>query len=136
MQLYKLFLIFLLFTYIFSICADGTGSSVEECFNREFSDEERDDNAVICCLVSPSNGEGDNICYYAKQVTYDQILNGKKDIETEGGSVVFHCKSEDKTTEKEKDSETETKTKTEKEKSTSASSNLALSLLILIFLGI
>ena len=128
MQLYKLFFIFLLFTNISSICDDGSGSSAEECFNREFSKEERDGNAVICCLMSTE--EGLKACQSVIQVTYDKILQGKKDFDYEGTPIEYQCKIEDKTTEKEK--ETETKT----EKSSSASSYLALSLLILIFFGI
>ena len=73
-------------------------------------------------------------CKPVNQVTYDEAFQGKKDFEIDGVPVVYHCKSEDKTTKKE--TETETKTETETEKSISASSNLALSLLILIFLGI
>ena len=66
MQLYKFFLIFLLFTYISSFCYDGSGPSVEECLQRELDDDEKVSN-VICCLMSYNNdGEEDYILQACK----------------------------------------------------------------------
>ena len=125
MQLYKLFLIFLLFTYISSTCTDGTGSSVDECSKRELSDQEKGATGVACCLISQIvDGNEEKACFHANKVTYDEILKGKKEFTISGSTLVYNCKTEDNT-----------KT-TEAGKSSSASNNLALSLLILIFLGL
>ena len=115
MQLYQIFLLCLLFTYISSTCSGVAASSSEDCAKLELDDNEKSLGGVACCLTKLS---GKNMCTKADQETYEKALKGEP-IEVFGTTYEYHC------------SKSEDKTKTEK--SSSGANNLALSLLILIF---
>lgn len=123
MQLYKIFLLCLLFIYITSTCTGVEASSAEDCEKLELDNSEKEMGGVACCLTKFSNK---NMCTKIDKDTYEKVLKGES-IEFGGTTYEYHCYQSSK-------SEETTQTKTEN--NSSGAKHLALSLLIIIFFAL